>query len=425
MDHIDQNFESGAILTPKKKKTPREFRVSLSICILCVLLACLFVFMATYVTVSLNAERKINEAYARAGEYEKLLEVAEYYDKYYLYEVDFEKTADALAGMYGLAAGDRFSSYYTAEEWEAAINISEGNATGVGIYVVMNEDGNVLVAHVMPNSPAERDGLMKGDIITAIDGEKVRTIGYENAVSLVAGEPGTVISLEVLRGTEEWEINITRGNYDPQTVFAETVMVEDNLYGYIQILEFEGTTPTQFISAIEKLMDMGAKGFVFDLRDNPGGYLDSVIAMLDYLLPEGPIVHIEMEGRRETISSDAQSIDLPMVVLVNGQSASASEIFTSALKDYNKAEIVGEQTFGKGCGQDGLYLSDGSVIYITTFLFDPPFSENYNGVGIMPDHQIYLAREWRSTNILLIPHEEDNQLGKALDVLHINTKSTQ
>lgn len=423
---MEQNFELGMPMAPKKKKT-RDFRVSLSVCILCVLLACLFVFMATYVTVSLQAERKINEAYAKAGEYEKLLEVAEKYDEYYLYGVDFDDTADKLAGMYGYAAGDAFSSYYTAEEWAASYSASMGNAKGIGVYVVMNDDGNILVTRVMQDSPAKRDGLMEGDIITSVDGHAVLDIGYQNAVDLVIGEIGTKVSFEVLRGTEKWEITVTRGTYDPQTVFAETVTVEENLYGYIQIMQFEGTTPTQFISAIEKLMEVGAKGFVFDVRDNPGGDLYAIIEILDYLLPAGPIVHIVGldESENETFTSDAHSIDLPMVVLANGNTASAAELFTSALKDYEKAEVVGEQTYGKGCGQEGVFLSDGSVIFITTFLYNPPFSENYDGVGITPDHQIYLAREWRSTNILLIPHEEDNQLGKALDVLHINTKFAQ
>lgn len=421
---MDQNFELGMPGAPKMKKI-RDFRVSPSTCILCVLLACLFVFMATYVTISLQAERKINEAYARVGEYEKLLEIAECYDKYYLYGVDFDQTADRLAGLYGYAAGDWYSDYYTAEQWEESYNASIGNATGVGIYVAMNDDGNILVARVMQDSPAKRDGLMEGDIITAVDGHAVLDIGYENAVNLFMGESGTKVSFEVLRGTEEWEITVTRGMYDPQTVFAETVTVEGELYGYIQILQFEFSTSNQFISAVDKLMEMGAKGFVFDVRDNPGGYIDAAIAMLDYLLPEGPIVHFEARGEIETVSSDAHSVDLPMVVLVNGGTASSSELFASALKDYGKAEIVGEQTYGKGCVQEGIVLSDGSIIYITMYLYNPPFSENYDGVGIMPDHPIYLVKEWRSTDVLLIPHEEDNQLGKALDVLHINTKFTQ
>lgn len=421
---MDQNFELGMPTAPKMKKT-RDFRVSLSVCILCVLLACLFVFMATYVTVSLQAERKINEAYARAGEYEKLLEVAEKYDEYYLYGVDFSKTADNLAAIYGLAVGDKFTSYYTAEEWATSLDTSMGNATGIGVYVVMNDDGNILVTRVMQNSPAKRDGLMEGDIITSVDGKVVLDIGYENAVDLVMGEIGTKVSFDVLRGTENWEITVTRGKYEPQTVFAETVTVEDTLYGYIQIMQFELSTSTQFISAVDNLMEAGVQGFVFDVRDNPGGYIDAVITMLDYLLPAGPIVHIEGLDESETITSDAHSVDLPMVVLVNGNTASAAELFTSALKDYEKAEIVGEKTYGKGCGQEGIFLSDGSVVFITTFLYSPPFSENYDGVGIQPDHQIYLEREWRSTNILLIPHEEDNQLGRALDVLHFNTKFAQ
>jgi carboxyl-terminal processing protease len=322
--------------------------------------------------------------------------------------------------MYGYAAGDEYSSYYTAEEWLRSQSASRGNAKGIGVYVVMNEDGNILVARVMKNSPAFVAGLKDGDIITAVDGKKVTEVGYDAAVDLVLGEEGTIVSFDVLRGTETWEIDVTRGSYDPQTVFAETVTVENNLYGYIHIVQFEGTTPRQFIAAADELIKAGVKGFIFDVRDNPGGDLWAIIEILDYLLPKGPIVHIvgKAENDVETYSSNENEIDLPMVVLANENTASAAELFTSALKDYDKAEIVGKKTFGKGCGQTGQFLSDGSVIFITTFLYNPPFSENYDGVGIHPDYEIDLGREWKNVSLFIVPHEEDAPLAKAIDVLH-------
>ncbi len=422
MDHIDQNFEKAVPQPQKKQRGP--IRVSLGVCVLCVLLAGLMVFMGTYITVSLEAERAINAAYGDAAKYDKLLEVAELYEKYYYYDVDEKTEGDKLASMYGLAIGDRYTSYYTPKEWSDSYNASMGNAIGIGVYVVMNEDSQILIARVMKDTPAAKAGLREGDIITAVDGNEVLTVGYEAAVDLVLGEIGTTVSFDVLRGAEKLKIDVTRGLYDPQTVFAETVTVENNLYGYIHIIQFEGTTPKQFKSAVEALLEAGAKGLIFDVRDNPGGDLNAIVEILDYLLPEGPIVHIVEtdESQNKTYSSDAKEIDLPMVVLANGNTASAAELFTSALKDYEKAEIVGKKTYGKGCGQEGMVLSDGSVVFLTTFLYNPPFSENYDGIGIIPNHEVALDIEWSAMNLMLVPHDKDAQLQKAVDVLHNKTK---
>ena len=284
----------------------------------------------------------------------------------------------------------------------------------------MHESGNIWVACVMADTPAEKAGLQSGDIITAVDGISVLDLGYEYASYLISGETGTVVSFDVLRGSEKWEIDVTRGFYTPQTVFAETVKVEDSLYGYIRIIQFEGITLTQFITAMEKLLQAGAEGFIFDVRDNPGGDLGVIVEILDYLLPEGPIVHIHASGKDDatTYYSGKSEIDLPMIVLANENTASAAELFIAALKDYDKAEFVGEQTYGKGCGQTSHPLSDGSVVWVTTFLYSPPFSENYDGVGVQPDYEISLSREWKNTNLFLVPHEEDAPLSMAIDILH-------
>ncbi len=426
MDNIDNRLYVDPYTPDPIRNKPRgPIRVSLGVCILCVLIAGLLVFMGTFVLLSLEAERAINEAYGDAAKYDKMLEVAELYDKYYFYDIDDDTLTESLAAVYGQALGDAFFSYYTPEEWQKDVSASMGNATGIGVYVVMNSDGSILVTRVMDDSPASRAGMKDGDIIVTIDGQNVKAIGYEKAVNLVMGEKGTVVSFEILRGKETWEIDVTRGSYDPQTVFAETVTVEGNLYGYIQIVQFEATTPKQFIAAVEALRNEGAQGLIFDVRNNPGGDLAAIVEILDYLLPEGPIVHIVGvdEKDNETYTSDASEVDLPMVVLTNGNTASAAELFTSGLKDYNKVEIVGTKTYGKGCGQEGMALSDGSVVFITTFLYNPPYSENYNGVGIFPDHEVELDEKWANTNLMVIPHEEDAQLQTAVDVLHAKAKS--
>ena len=419
MDNIDQNVENDS-MTLKKRKASEPFRVSLSVCILCILLACLFVFMTTYVAFSLYAERMVNQAYSRVSAFEKLFEVVDIFADQYYYDIDFESAADAIVGYYGYAAGDVYSYYYTAEDWEQTQSASRGNAKGIGIYVIKQASDSIFVARVMAGAPAEKAGLKDGDIITAVNGVPVSEIGYDNAVNLIPGEEGTVVSFDVLRGSEEWEIDVTRGTYDPQTVYAETVMVEDNLYGYVHIVQFERTTSEQFVAVMEKLIQAGAEGFIFDVRNNPGGDLWAIVEILDYLLPEGPIVHIYKSGKDDatTYYSGKSEIDLPMIVLANENTASAAELFTAALKDYDKAEFVGEQTYGKGCGQTSHPLSDGSVIWVTSFLYSPPFSENYDGVGVQPDYKISLSREWKNTNLFLVPHEEDAPLSMAIDILH-------
>ncbi len=418
MDQNDQNFVTPIRTVPKKKREP--LCVSLPVCVLCVLLACLFVFMGTYVSLTLTMKRKVNEAYADAARYDKLLEIAELYREDYYYAFDSDEAADTLASMYGSAVGDRYYSYYTKEEWLLEYNASMGNAIGIGVYVVMTEDGLIQVARVMANTPASSAGLQDGDIITAVDGQKVAEIGYATAVDLVLGEVGTTVSFDVLRGEEMWEIDVTRGNYEPQTVFANVVTMSDGTeVGYIHIVQFEGTTPKQLIAAVEGLMAAGVKGLAFDVRDNPGGDLSAILQILDYLLPEGPLVHIvsKDESENETYYSDASEIDLPMVVLTNGHTASAAELFTSALKDYEKAETVGQQTYGKGCGQEGKVLSDGSVLFLTTFLYNPPFSENYDGIGIPADYVVSMNEKYENVNLFLIPPTEDTQLQAALNVL--------
>lgn len=398
---------------PVQTKKRGPIRVSLGVLVICILLTGLIIFSATYIALS--------SYYGRFSELKKLQEIANLYEKNYLYDVDRELLSEELAKTYIYGCGDRFSSYYSAEEWAQQQASASGNSVGIGVYATISEGGEIYIAKIMDGAPAESAGLLAGDIVTAIDGVSVKEVGYENAVNLIRGESGSQVTLQILRGAETLTVTAVRSQYSPQTVYAETVLRDGKLYGYVYIVEFLSvqTTYNQFKSAVDGLIEAGAEGLIFDVRNNGGGDLNAILRILDYLLPKGPIVHMFYAGKTDpiTYSSDEQCVDLPMVVLANENTASAAELFTSALRDYEKAEVVGVKTFGKGCGQTGTMLSDGSVAFITTFLYNPPYSGSYDGIGIFPDHEIELTEKWQNKNLFLVPHEEDNQLTKAIDVI--------
>ena len=405
----------------QNKKVRKPIRVSLGVLIICMLLTGVIVFMATYVPLSLDCKNEINQAYGRFGKYEKLTEIAELYDESYLYDVDAELLEEALVSAYVYGNGDRFSSYYTAEEWLQQTADSAGNSVGIGVYITYDQTQGLNIVQIMKDSPAQAAGLKIGDIIVGIDGEDVLKLGFDAAADKVRGEVGTTVALTVLRDGEEQVIHVTRGNYIAETVYAELLEAEGTKLGYIYITEFmsETVTTAQFKEAVEALRAQGAEGLIFDVRDNPGGDLNAICSILDYLLPQGPIIRMSYAGsdKVDTIYSYDTEIDMPMIVLANENTASAAELFTAALRDYDKADVVGKTTYGKGCGQTGEMLSDGSVVFITHFLYSPPYSDNYDGVGIVPDHEVELSEEWQTKNLFLVPHNEDDQLIKAVEVL--------
>ncbi len=406
---------------PAQNKKREPVRVSLKVLILCILLTGIIISSVTCAAFSAY--------YGRFSELKKLQEIAALYEKNYLYDVDRDALSEELAKTYVYMNGDRFSSYYSAEEWAEQQASASGNSVGIGVYVTVSDSDEIYIAQVMGNSPAEKAGLRAGDVIVAIDGTVVKEVGYLQAIDLVRGETGSSISLQVLRGEELLTLTAIRSTYTPQTVYAETVLRDGELYGYVRIVEFLSvqTTYNQFKNAVNALKDAGVKGLIFDLRDNSGGDLNAILRILDYLLPKGPLVHIFYTGEEKPVThySGASEVDLPMVVLANGNTASAAELFTSALRDYDKAEIVGEKTFGKGCGQSGAMLSDGSIVFITTFLYNPPYSESYDGIGIVPDHEVAMTEKWKDKNLFLVPHEEDDQLKKAIDLIVSKVKDAQ
>ena len=406
---------------PAQNKKREPVRVSLKVLIICMLLTGVLIFSITCAAFSADD--------SRYSEFDKMKEIAELYEKNYLYDVDRDALSEELAKTYVYSNGDRFSSYYSAEQWKEQQASASGNSIGIGVYVTVSESEEIYIAKVMDHSPAKEAGLQDGDIIVAIDGNAVKDVGYEAAIDLVRGEVGSQVSMEVLRGETRLTLTAVRSQYSPQTVYAETVLRDGELFGYVRIVEFLSvqTTYYQFKSAVDALVAADVKGLIFDLRDNGGGDLNAILRILDYLLPKGPIVHMFYAGEEKPIThySGASEIDLPMVVLANERTASAAELFTSALRDYGKAEIIGKKTFGKGCGQTGAQLSDGSVVFITTFLYNPPYSESYDGIGIYPDHEVDIAEEWKEKNLFLVPHEEDAQLTKAIELIESKVKDAK
>ena len=259
-----------------------------------------------------------------------------------------------------------------------------------------------------------------GDVIVAINGKLISDVGYDNSVTLTAGNIGDQKIFTIRRGEEKFDLTVTLGEYTPETVLYHMIEENGEKLGYVQILQFDMITVSQFKTPVSSLVSGGCQKLIFDVRNNPGGELDAIVEILDYLLPEGPIVRILDADKNETqrYTSDKNEIDMPMAVLINENTASAAELFTSALRDYEKAVLIGEKTYGKGCGQSANYLSTtGGYIWITTFYYNPPFGENYDGEGIYPKVEVALPEEYRNKNLFLVPYESDTQLKAAVAYL--------
>lgn len=361
--------------------------------------------------------------------YRAMDEIAIQYEDKYIYDVDYKKLADNILYDFAIETGDRYGAYYTAEDWAEETADSNGNSVGLGIYVTAHfEPGTQIVSDgltvllVMEDSPASEAGLMKGDLIKIIDGTAIKGMDYNEAVALSSGEIGTDAHITVERDGSDVEITVHRGKYSAQTVISNIIEANGAKIGYIKITEFYEITVDQFKNAVKSMLDAGCTGLVYDLRSNPGGYLDAVVNMLDYLVPAGPIVRItDVKGNVETYRSDAKCIEnVPMVILTDGSTASAAELFTSTLRDYKYATVVGTKTYGKGCGQTFYPMSNGGYVKLTTFLYSPPYSDNYDGIGIYPDVEVDLEGDAAEKNLFLVTYEEDAPLQTAVQILTEN-----
>ena len=305
--------------------------------------------------------------------------------------VPVEEIKDALMFAYFDAIKDPFTMYHTAADMEELAEQSEGTLYGIGIYIYFDEDNSALyVERVMPGSPAEKAGLKIGDRIKSIEGVEISGETYESCVASVAGELGTEVSIVLDRGGETITVKPLRGEVRSTAVFTDY----KGDYAYINIKEFTGHVAEDFASAVRDAESKNVKGYIFDVRDNPGGDLGIICDVLDILLPEGPIVSIvQYNGQTYQESSDKNCLNSPMVILCNGNTASAGELFTSALQNYAhrgelKAAVIGETTFGKGTMQQIYYLSDRSGFRVSMAYYNPPYGENYHLAGVKPDLEV-------------------------------------
>lgn len=352
----------------------------------------------------------------------KLNELTKYIDLYYYDEYN---VSDLKDGMYaGLvdALGDKYTVYYTAEEYQDLQISTTGTYYGIGAGLAQNKDTMVVtVSKVYSGTPAEEAGLMQGDVIMSADGNDAASMEVSDLVQIIRGEEGTTVSLEVYREStgETFTVDVERRNVELPSVEGQML---DGGIGYIQIAEFQSKTADQFNDILTDLESQGMKGLIVDVRSNPGGLLTSVVDILDRLLPEGTVVYTEDKyGNREDYTSDASCVDYPIVVLCDENSASAAEIFSGAMQDYNCATLVGTTTFGKGIVQTIFPLSDGDALKVTTAKYFTPNGSYIHGVGITPD--IEIDYEYGDPEGTVYDMQYDNQLQKAIEVM--NEKLTE
>ena len=345
---------------------------------------------------------------------QKLQVIREMIESKYLYgeDVDEDKLQEAIIKGYVDGLGDPYSVYYNEAETQSLMESTSGEFGGIGVVITQNIDTQIITfTTVYENSPGEKAGLKDGDILFKVDGEEVTGQDLDTVVSKIRGEKGTTVEITVYRGDsmEEYTCVVTRDIIEVNTVAYE---MKENKIGYIAVSGFETVTYDQFEAALNDLTGQGMEALVIDLRNNPGGNLSTVCDMLDLILPEGTIVSTkDKNGNGSVLTSDEErQLNMPLAVLINGNSASASEIFAGAVQDYGIGTLVGTTTYGKGIVQELYQMTDGTCLKITTSEYFTPSGRNIHGIGIDPD--IEVKYEYDEAN-----PEADNQLEAALNCL--------
>lgn len=337
-------------------------------------------------------------------------------DNYYLHDYDMKELQYAGLKAMVEALGDPYSVYYTPEEYASFKQDASGEYYGLGMVIGLDEATKLArVEYFFDGSSAQEAGVKLGDLIISVNGEDVTGLSLQEISRKCLGEAGTSIKLGVKRGDETYEFDIVRRAVEKKMV--DYKMLDDGI-GYMQIVQFGGNCEQLFGEAMDYFQQNGAKGIVIDLRDDPGGYLSTVVNVLDKLLPEGTLVYTEdKNGHRETMTSDASCIDIPVTLIVNGNTASAAEIFAGAIQDFGYGEVVGTTTYGKGVVQVVIPIeSTGGGMKITTSQYYTPKGRIIDKNGIYPDYYVKLQPDF----ILNPEHysfEEDAQVKKAIEVL--------
>lgn len=346
--------------------------------------------------------------------YKELEQIKDAIASGYYQDVDTNKLYEgALKGMVE-ALNDPYSSYYTADEFRSKLEDLTGTYSGAGMTVSADPESNkIVVTTVFSGTPADKAGLKAGDIIVQIDGKAMDGVKLEEATDRIKGAAGTSVTLTVKRGEKTFDVNLVRANIDLQHVTWELF---DNSIGYIRMTEFDSDCAEKFDQAVKDLKDKGAVALVLDMRDNPGGFFDQAVKVADRLVEDGRIVSTrDRNGKEQEWKADGHMIDLPFAIIVNGYSASATEIVTAAVKDHMTGRIVGEKTFGKGVVQSLITLDGGSGLKLTTSEYFSPNGSRIQKVGVTPDITVSLPDEL-VRNPQKRTTENDTQLQKAMEL---------
>lgn len=331
----------------------------------------------------------------------------------YIGELDDQQMLEMAIKGYVEGVGDEYTEYYTPEEMDETYSEAMGNYVGIGIYMIVDyAEGNITVVEPMEGSPAEAAGIKTDDLIVKVNGEDITADNVEEMADAIKGEEGTTVTLGIKRGEEQFDVEVERKRIEVSHI--DSRMLENNI-GYIRIIDFDGGAAEEFKENYENLSDQGAKALVVDVRSNGGGVVDEAIDILEMICDKGSTLLIETykSGNEEIITAEEKPIiTMPIAVLTNGYSASASEIFAGALKDLQKATIVGTKTYGKGVIQSLIPLSDGSGIKITTAEYCTPNRNKINKVGIEPDIEAELPED-----IEELTDDNDTQLQRAVQEL--------
>ena len=357
------------------------------------------------------------DEYARLLRYEKLDVLMELVEMYYYEDVDEDEMLESAALGLIAGIGDVYSTYYTKEDMEAFNEETEGEYAGIGCQLLADpSDQMITITRVFKGSPAERAGMRSGDKIVYVNDVYYSAYEMDDAVSVMRGEPGGTVKVTVLRDLDTIDFDVTREivniNYVEYEILGGDI-------GYVMVYDFLGDAYEGFAEAIDAFRAANVSGMIIDLRNNGGGLVDACVDMADLILPEGVVVSMrDKYDEVEEYRIDDEYFDVPMVLLVNGYSASASEILAGAVRDYGAGTLLGTKTFGKGVVQSALEFTDGSGIKLTTARYYTPSGECIHGVGIEPDITVELDEDAVTVyGLNNLPHDQDNQLQAAIKVL--------
>ena len=368
-------------------------------------------YLNTRYAAALSAREEDSPVQAKAAKVQEIIET------YFIDDYDEDTLADGAASGMVDATGDEWSYYLSADE-VAAYEESMANAyVGVGITITEDaEAGGMRVEEVVSGGPAEEAGIRAGDLLLAVEGEDVLTLGIDGTRNLVRGEEGTRVKMHFSRNGSEYDVSVERRSIETPVVTGE--LLDENI-GYIKIDNFDERSAAETIAFVKDLIGQGAEALLFDVRFNPGGYADELVKVLDYLLPEGDLFRsVDYAGCEEVDTSDASCVELPMAVLVNEDSYSAAEFFAAALQEYEWATIVGSQTYGKGNFQTAFYLSDGSMVNLSIGKYYTPGGKSLSETGVTPDVVVDLDDEqYALLYYNALEQADDPQFQAAIDTL--------